>query len=111
MSVAGAQPEVVFLDMAGQATTCAAAPGSSVMQVAMQNGVGSIRAECGGACSCATCHVYVVEGMQVLPEQSEVEQEMLDFTAAERRDNSRLGCQLLVPAEPARIVIQVPDEQ
>lgn len=111
MSMAAAQVEVVFLDMAGRASACVAAPGSSVMQVAMQNGIGSIRAECGGACSCATCHVYVIDGLQALPQLSEVEQEMLEFTAAERRDNSRLGCQLLIPAGSARIVIQVPDEQ
>lgn len=71
--------------------------GCSVMEAAIMNNVAGIEAECGGACICATCHVYcdhIDEG--VLAEMSSEEDDMLDMVAGERRPTSRLSCQLRV---------------
>ncbi len=74
--------------------------GASVMELAVANRIAGIDGECGGACSCATCHIYVEESW--LPRTGacgELESDMLDFSLAERRDNSRLGCQIKLAPE------------
>ena len=73
-------PKVTYIAFDGNETTVDAKEGMSVMQTAVNNGVDGIVAECGGACSCATCHVYVDEGwFDKLPEAQSMEKEMLDF--------------------------------
>ncbi|MFD4351187.1 2Fe-2S iron-sulfur cluster-binding protein [Nocardia sp. NPDC058518] len=90
-------PKVTFTDYTGESRTIAATVGDSVMETAVRNGVPGIVAECGGSLSCATCHVYVDDtDAASLPDMAEMEDEMLWGTAAERRDNSRLSCQLKV---------------
>ena len=70
--------------------------GSTVMENAIRNGVPGIEAECGGACSCATCHVYVDEAWrEKVGPPSEMEEDMLDF-AFDVRPTSRLSCQIRV---------------
>ncbi len=65
------------------------------MELAVASGVVGIDAECGGACSCATCHVYVeADWMGAVGEAAPLEAEMLDFARAERRPTSRLCCQI-----------------
>src|SRR5271156_5607030 len=74
--------------------------GDSVMEGAIKNGVDGIVAECGGACMCATCHVYVDPAwLAKLPAMEEDENAMLDSTASPRLANSRLSCQLRVTKE------------
>lgn len=86
--------------------------GTSVMQAAVQNDVEGIVAECGGSCACATCHVYVDEAFALkLPPASDLEAELLTVTAAERRSNSRLSCQLVVSSELDGLVVTIPDTQ
>ena len=51
--------KITFVDHAGQSRTVEAEVGSTVMEAAIRNDVPGIEAECGGACACATCHVYV----------------------------------------------------
>lgn len=84
-----------------------------LMQVALKNNVPGIIGECGGQAMCATCHVYVHdEFLGQLPEISEEEEEMLDFTASERDEQrSRLGCQIKVGAEVKRLEVDVPKAQ
>lgn len=83
--------------------------GWSVMEGATQNDIEGIVAQCGGECSCATCHVYVVSGD--VGEPAEDELDMLELVAAERRPNSRLSCQLTVGPELDGLVVQIPDTQ
>ena len=72
-----------------------AAPGDSVMETAVRNGVPGIVGECGGCLSCATCHVFVDEAdLRPRRRPGEIEDEMLDGTAVDREDNSRLSCQI-----------------
>lgn len=89
--------QVTYTDHTGASRTVEANAGDSVMETAVRNGVPGIVAECGGSLSCATCHVYVDESdLALLPPMEEMEDEMLWGTADERRDNSRLSCQLKV---------------
>ena len=73
--------------------------GSTVMETAIKNDVPGIEAECGGACACATCHVYVDEAWRaIVGEPSPMEEDMLDF-GYDVKPNSRLSCQIKVTAE------------
>ena len=88
-----------------------AANGSTVMENAVRNNVPGIEAECGGACACATCHVYVDEAWTALVGEPEVmEEDMLDF-AYDVRPNSRLSCQIKVRDELDGLVVSVPERQ
>jgi 2Fe-2S ferredoxin len=86
--------------------------GTTVMTAAVENGIDGIEAECGGTCSCATCHVYVDERfVDALPAPAANELEMLDFVAAERRPNSRLSCQIVVDSTLDGLVVRLPELQ
>jgi len=86
--------------------------GSSLMQAAVAAGVTGIVAECGGSMMCATCHVYVNEAdLEKLPEKSEGEEEMLDSTASERKENSRLSCQIKIGPELEGFKVYLPESQ
>lgn len=103
--------KVTYTSHDGEVTEVDAAPGDSVMETAVRNGVAGIVAECGGSLSCATCHVYVDEAdLADLPEMEEMEDEMLWGTSEERLDNSRLSCQLKI-AQGAHIHVTLPASQ
>lgn len=92
-------PTVTFIQPDGTRRDVEAEVGYSVMEAALLNGIPGIEAECGGACSCATCHVHVdPEWLGKLPEMDPMEDAMLD-SAEDRQANSRLSCQLEVTAE------------
>lgn len=104
-------PIVVFTDPAGQSHTVEAPVGRSLMQVALDHAVPGLLGDCGGACSCATCHGYVApEFLAHLPPRSETEVFMLEGVP-DRRDNSRLCCQIRMRPELDGIRVQLPDEQ
>ncbi|MEO9615861.1 MAG: 2Fe-2S iron-sulfur cluster-binding protein [Nitratireductor sp.] len=85
--------------------------GSTVMENAIKNAVPGIEAECGGACACATCHVYVDEAWtEKVGEPEAMEEDMLDF-AYDVRPNSRLSCQITVRSELDGLVVTVPERQ
>jgi 2Fe-2S ferredoxin len=85
--------------------------GSTVMENAIRNSVPGIEAECGGACACATCHVYVDEAWTgVVGEPESMEEDMLDF-AFDVRPNSRLSCQIKVRDELDGLIVRVPEHQ
>jgi 2Fe-2S ferredoxin len=103
---------VTYISHTGIASPIDVPVGDSVMEGAIKNGVDGIVAECGGACMCGTCHVYVEE--QFLPRlkpMQDDENEMLDTTACPRRPNSRLGCQLQVTKELDGLVVRTPETQ
>ncbi len=102
-------PTINFLLADGSTHQVEVAVGLSVMEAAVNNGIDGITAECGGACACATCHVYVEEGAD-LPAVEGMESDMLEF-AWEARDNSRLSCQLKVTDEMDGMTFVVPAEQ
>ncbi len=91
---------VTITDTDGEITRIAdAEEGTSLMEAAREAGVEGIIAECGGACSCATCHVYVDEQwMEKVGQPDDVEEDMLDMVEEIRRPNSRLSCQIKLSA-------------
>lgn len=104
-------PELFVTSRDGKEFSVQGRPGLSVMEVVRASGSEEIIALCGGACSCATCHVYVDETfIDRLPEPSDFEKELLEFSE-HRRDGSRLSCQLPFdePLDGLRIVI-APEE-
>ena len=104
-------PKITFIAHDGTPHTVEAEVGSTVMEGAIKNGVPGIEAECGGACACATCHVYVDEAwLERTGEPVAMEQDMLDF-AFDVRTNSRLSCQIKVTEELDGLVVTVPAQQ
>jgi ferredoxin, 2Fe-2S len=86
-------------------------PEMTLMEAAKLNSVPGIDAECGGACACATCHVYVDEAWrEKTGTPSQMEEDMLDF-AFDVRDSSRLSCQIKLKPELDGIVVRVPAKQ
>jgi 2Fe-2S ferredoxin len=81
------------------------------METAIDHDVAGIVAECGGACSCATCHVYIApEWVERLPRPGALEDGMLDCVI-DRRDNSRLSCQFRITEDLDGIEVTVPEDQ
>jgi 2Fe-2S ferredoxin len=104
-------PLVKFVEADGREYDVDIAEGNSVMQGAVDNMVEGILAECGGACSCATCHCYVDEAwQQKIAGADEMEEEMLD-AVMDQRPNSRLSCQIQVTADMDGLVIRLPESQ
>ena len=104
-------PKVTFIDAAGTSRTVDAQIGSTVMETALRGAVPGIEAECGGACACATCHVYVsAEWTQIVGKPSQMEEDMLDF-ASDVRPNSRLSCQIKVTSQLDGLVVTTPVKQ
>jgi 2Fe-2S ferredoxin len=85
--------------------------GTTVMEAAIHNQVPGVEAECGGACACATCHVYVDEAfMPIVGEPAPMEEDMLDF-GCDVRPNSRLSCQIRVSDELEGMTVRIPERQ
>lgn len=103
--------KITFIDVQGEARTVEAEPGSTVMEAAVRNGVPGIEAECGGACACATCHVYVEEEWrEKVGDPEPMEEDMLDF-AFEVKPSSRLSCQIRVREDLDGLVVRTPARQ
>jgi 2Fe-2S ferredoxin len=86
-------------------------PGMTLMEAAKLNNIPGIEAECGGACACATCHVYVDEAWRdKTGSPSQMEEDMLDF-AFDVREQSRLSCQIKLTAELDGLKVRVPPKQ
>jgi 2Fe-2S ferredoxin len=104
---------VTYIGVTGERKTVDAQAGESVMLTAIKNNVSGIDADCGGACACATCHVYVDPqwlGETGLPEPDSQEASMLGFAAA-AEPNSRLSCQIKMREELDGLVVRLPDGQ
>ncbi|MGE6608038.1 2Fe-2S iron-sulfur cluster-binding protein [Halomonas sp. NPDC076908] len=104
-------PSLTFIQPNGERVQVEAPQGQSVMEAAVKNGVTGIVAECGGACSCATCHGYIDPSwLQEVGAPSEDELDMLEF-ANEAKENSRLCCQVVMTEALDGMVIQIPSSQ
>ena len=103
--------QITFIDSGGTARTVDGENGSTVMETAIRNGVPGIEAECGGACACSTCHVYIDEAWrEKVGEPSPMEEDMLDF-AYDVKPNSRLSCQMKVSDDLNGLVVRTPERQ
>ena len=103
--------KITFIQHDGTEQTVDGLPGMSVMEAAVKNMVPGIDADCGGACACATCHVYVDEAWAAKAGKPEaMEEDMLDF-AHEPRETSRLSCQIILNDTLDGLVVHVPARQ
>lgn len=105
-------PKVLFKDYEGNdIQTVEVESGVSLMQAALDNGIEGIDAECGGACSCATCHCYIDDAWidRVSPAEG-MEADLLQVVE-EPKDTSRLACQVAVTDELDGVVVWIPESQ
>jgi len=104
-------PKITYITYAGVPHVVDAPVGSTVMENALKNLVPGIEAECGGACACATCHVYVDEAWVAKTGEPEpMEEDMLDF-AVDVRPTSRLSCQIKMRPDLDGLVVRLPERQ
>ncbi len=104
-------PKITFVTPDGERHEVDVDNGYSVMEAAINNNIEGIVAECGGACACATCHGYIDEAWTLrMPEMDDMEDSMLD-AAYERRDNSRLTCQLEMNEEWDGLIVHVAENE
>lgn len=104
-------PLINYIEPNGATREIEVESGASVMQGAVDNMVDGILAECGGGCSCATCHVYIDEAwLAKVGEASDIEKEMLDCTL-DPRPTSRLSCQVIVTDAMDGLVVRIPESQ
>ena len=103
--------KITYIEHNGTTHEVDAETGLSVMEVAIKNMVPGIDADCGGACACATCHVYVDEAWrEKVGEPNTMETSMLDF-AHDAKENSRLSCQIKVSDDLDGLVVRLPEFQ
>ena len=104
-------PTATYIEPDGTPHETEAAVGQSLMQNAVDHGVPGILGDCGGECSCATCHAYVDEAwLALLPERSRDEAQLL-AGVIDPAPNSRLTCQLRMREEWDGIVLHLPPSQ
>ena len=105
-------PKVNYVGQAGQENVIDAVVGDSVMATAVKNGVSGIIGECGGNASCATCHVWVREDfLPLVGTPNDTEEDLLDMGVADRREGSRLSCQITMTEELDGLTVVVPADQ
>jgi 2Fe-2S ferredoxin len=103
---------IVFKAPQGTDRKCEAEIGETLMAVARNHAINGIEAECGGALSCGTCHVYLTAPANaVLPTPSEAECSMLEVVAAERKPGSRLACQIAITPDLSGLLVEIPATQ
>ena len=103
--------KIKYIEFNGEEHEVDVQNGLTVMEGAIKNKIPGIDADCGGACACATCHVYVQkEWLSKLPSKEDTEEDMLDF-AFDVIENSRLSCQLTVTDELDGLIVDLPEKQ
>ena len=103
--------KITYIEFNGEEHVVDVKTGLSVMEGAVKNNIPGIDADCGGACACATCHVYVDEAwLPKTGEKSAMEESMLDF-AENVEPNSRLSCQIKVGDDLDGLVVRMPESQ
>lgn len=104
--------KITYIEHNGTRHEVDVANGLTVMEGARDNNIPGIEADCGGACACSTCHVYVDEAWTgKLPEMDAMEEDMLDFAYEPDPERSRLTCQIKVSDELDGLVVQMPEKQ
>jgi ferredoxin, 2Fe-2S len=104
-------PKITYIEHSGKEHVIDAPVGQTLMEAAVKHAVPGIDADCGGACACATCHVYVDPAWAgKTGEASGMEVSMLDF-ANDVEDNSRLSCQIKITAELEGLIVRMPKSQ
>ena len=104
--------KITYIEHNGTKHTVEVANGLTVMEGARDNNIPGIEADCGGACACSTCHVYVhPDWVKKVPEKDDMEEDMLDFAFEPDPARSRLTCQIRVTNELDGLIVQMPEKQ
>ncbi|MCB1853550.1 MAG: 2Fe-2S iron-sulfur cluster binding domain-containing protein [Halieaceae bacterium] len=104
-------PTITLIEYNGTPHTIAAESGKSLMQNALDNGVPGIDADCGGACACGTCHVFVEDQWLAAAGAADAMEEAMLGMRPDRADNSRLSCQIEVGEQHDGMVVRLPEFQ
>lgn len=104
--------KITYIEHSGKEHVVEVATGLTVMEGARDNGIPGIEADCGGACACSTCHVYVdAAWVDKLPAKEDMEEDMLDFAFQPDAALSRLTCQLKVTDALDGLIVKMPEKQ
>ena len=104
--------KITYIEFNGTEHVVDVPPGLTVMEGARDNGIDGIEADCGGACACSTCHVYVDPAwVDRLPKQDPMEEDMLDFAFEPDPTRSRLTCQIKVTPALEGLIVRMPERQ
>ena len=104
--------KITYIEFGGKRHEVEVATGLTVMEGARDNGIPGIEADCGGACACSTCHVYVdADWVEKIPAKDAMEEDMLDFAWNPDPVRSRLTCQIKVTPELDGLVVNLPERQ
>ena len=104
-------PKITYIEHNEKSHTIEVPTELTIMEGAVQNDIPGIDADCGGACACATCHVYVDEKwFDKIPKPDNAEIDMID-AAYETTKFSRLGCQITITDELDGLVVKMPSKQ
>lgn len=104
--------KITYIEHTGTEHVVEVANGLTVMEGARDNNIPGIEADCGGACACSTCHVYVdAAWVAKLPAKDDMEADMLDFAWEPDTDKSRLTCQLKVTDDFEGLIVRMPEKQ
>lgn len=102
---------ITYIEFNGTEHAVEVKDGLTLMKAAINNNIQGIVAECGGACACATCHIYVDDQwMDKLSPMENMERDMLDFASGVQA-NSRLSCQIAVEPKLEGLVVKMPESQ
>jgi 2Fe-2S ferredoxin len=105
-------PKITYIEHNGTEHVVDVPVGLTVMEGARDNGIPGIEADCGGACACSTCHVYVdPDWFDRLPPIEPMEEDMLDFAFKPDPNRSRLTCQLKVTEALEGLIVEMPEKQ
>ena len=104
--------KITYIEFNGTEHTVDVDEGLTVMEGARDNNIPGIEADCGGACACSTCHVYIDSSwIDKLPAKEDMEEDMLDFAYAPDSTSSRLTCQLEVTKDLDGLIVRMPEKQ
>ncbi len=104
--------KITYVEHNGKEHVVEVANGLTVMEGARDNNIPGIEADCGGACACSTCHVYVDEAwVEKLPAKDDMEEDMLDFAYQPDPATSRLTCQLKITDDLDGLRVKMPEKQ
>tara|TARA_B100000965_G_C19546970_1_gene738305 strand:+ start:441 stop:800 length:360 start_codon:yes stop_codon:yes gene_type:complete len=105
-------PKITYITFSGEEHTVDVPVGLTVMEGARDNDIPGIEADCGGACACSTCHVYIADDwVEKLPAMDDIEKDMLDFAYDPNEKTSRLTCQIQVTEDLEGLVVRMPEKQ
>lgn len=102
---------VNFVQHDGKEVSVEADSGKSLMEIAVENNVNGIDADCGGACSCATCHLYISEEWLSVIDEPKIDEKSLLNLNPDRQDNSRLSCQIEISSKLDGLKVHLPEFQ